>query len=586
MSSSSGARTMPATAGTSLVRDTIFAALPPRARDWALMAVAGLLAAAIKGYGYGYNDQALLLPFVKHTLNPSLYPGDILLESARTMQPIFWTVIGRAAQVVPLPALVLTLHVVSSALSLIGVWALAVSLFRNRTSANIGLLVLALSVPTAYALGLDPPRLIWPELVQRSVIFPLLLFALVLSLHRRLVLAMILVGLSVNIHPVSSGTVGLMILLGALFDRDARRSLPPASLAAAICAAPMVVGMAMRPGAVGTTAAESEQWLRLLRLRVSHHMFPLTWDSERWLGALLVLAIGLRSYLVVGLREMRHRTALVWFAVPLALWVPGFIFTEVWPVPAIIMMQFFRGTKFAMMIGLLYFTHHQVLRLSSGRTPQVLVGLLSVAAIPVMWTAPLAAPAVVLIPHMLVRGVLEDTRRAGRWPLRLAAAVLVLALGAGAVMAVRQRSGADWLSVWGGMPEQWRGVQVWVKEHSATDTTVLIPPLERGFRVFSERPVVGVLKDGGLHQNNPRLLSEWWRRMQDLGCREDGPTTIRCRNFREFSADELARLGRRYDADLLVTYRDHDLPWEPLYVNNHWAVYHLPGGRIAESTAN
>jgi hypothetical protein len=557
------------------VRDVIFAGRPPRGREWALMALCGLLALAIKGYNFAFNDQAVELPFVKYFMNPSLYPGDILFESVQTKAPFLWRGIALLAEIIPLPALILSLHLLTSALTIIGVWALAANLFRNRRSANLALVVVTLSVPMDYSLGLDPLRVVWPELVQRSVIFPLLVFAFVLALHRMLVPAMILAGLSFNIHPMNAGVAGLMIFAGALIDPKARRGLAMASVAGAVCALPILVTVALKPGSAGSAGPQAEQWFELLRLRMAPHLFPSTWALSRWLGAVLVLAVGLRSHLAVALDRVRHRTALAWFVVPVLLWLPGFLFTEVWPVPLVILAQLFRGTKLAIMVGLLYFAHHQVLRMGTGRSTQVVVALVALGVTPALWLEALPIAALLAVPHLLTRGPREADPRKARRPYAVALAGLLLVLAGGAGMAVKDRAEANWTNWWGGVEPQWRDAQVWVREHTPIDTMVLVPPKRKGFRFFSERPIVGSLKDGGPHENNAANMIEWWQRMQALGCTTRDGGGIRCRNFRTFSAEQIERLAERYEADLLVTYSEHDLPWAPLYDNGEWAVYDL-----------
>lgn len=564
-----------ATKRQSLLRDTFFANLPPRGRDWALMALAGLLAIAFKGINYAFNDQAVELTTVKHLLDPSLYPGDILFESMATKQPLFWQTIAALARHIPLEPLVIGLHLLVSALTIVAVWALAVNLFRDRRSANLGLLLVTLSLPMGYWLGLDPVWVVWQELVHRSFIFPWLLVALILALHRRLLPAMALVGLCANFHPMSAGVVGLMVIGGALVDRPARRRIPVAAVAAAVCALPMLAGIALNPGAAGASAAQNEQWYELLRLRMGHHIFPTAWEPTRWLGALLVLAIGFRAWLAVDREQLRHRVALAWFAVPLLLWIPGYLFTEVWPVPLIALAQLFRGTKFAMMLGLLYLGHHQVLRISTGVWTQIAVGWTALAVPVALWVASLPVAALAAIPHLLMPEPPPGRGKGGRWALLAGAAGLLLAIGGGAALNTYHRANSEWSNWWGGVGPHWKDVQIWVKHNSSTATTVMVPPEEKGFRFFSERPIVGDLKDGGPHQNDALNMIEWWQRMQDLGCEARGSDQIVCRDFRRIGADELLVIADRYGAELLVTYQDHDLPWEPIYSNERWSVYAL-----------
>jgi hypothetical protein len=303
-----------------------------------------------------------------------------------------------------------------------------------------------------------------------------------------------------------------------------------------------------------------------------------------WVSTALMLAISARAIAAAGIRRPRHRQVAAFIGAIVLLWVPGYVLTEIIPVPAVILAEPFRGTRFAVLIGLLYLGHHQVLRFSTGRTLQVVTGLSAVAIPVALWlSVPLAAS--LAVPH-LVTPVRDD--RAGspaRWAGNLAYAGLLVLLLVGAGARIVERAEADWTQWWGGMASTWSDVQLWVRDNTAPDAMVMVPPSEKGFRVLSERPIVGDWKDGGSHQNNPENMVAWWQRMQDLGYTATGPISADRRDFRSFDATELQDIAIRYDADLLITYSDHDLPWTPTYCNDDWAVYELSDPVGAPNTA-
>src|SRR5262249_11470885 len=84
-------------------------------------------------------------------------------------------------------------------------------------------------------------------------------------------------------------------------------------------------------------------------------------------------------------------------------------------------------------------------------------------------------------------------------------AVLWLAPRAYAAQRPRWESGA------------WRAGQDWVRTHSPRSAVLLTPPREAGFRVFSERTIVGEWKDGTQQYFDDAFVKEWGARMQALG---------------------------------------------------------------------
>jgi uncharacterized protein DUF6798 len=109
----------------------------------------------------------------------------------------------------------------------------------------------------------------------------------------------------------------------------------------------------------------------------------------------------------------------------------------------------------------------------------------------------------------------------------------------------------------------WRAAQDWVRENTPRSAVVLTPPKEAGFRVFSERTVVGEWKDGTQQYFDDAFVGEWAARMEALG---DGYSSL--------SDEQLLALAARYGASYIV------LPRLPprrglrlVHRNPSWAVY-------------
>jgi hypothetical protein len=115
--------------------------------------------------------------------------------------------------------------------------------------------------------------------------------------------------------------------------------------------------------------------------------------------------------------------------------------------------------------------------------------------------------------------------------------------------------------------EPWVDVQLWARENTSPTAVFITPPEKTGFRVFSERPVVGEWKDGTQQYFNDAYSFEWWERMQALGMNDF--------EFFSYSEEQLLDIGARYGARYLVFPKDRALRFRKLYENSEYAVHHL-----------
>jgi len=123
----------------------------------------------------------------------------------------------------------------------------------------------------------------------------------------------------------------------------------------------------------------------------------------------------------------------------------------------------------------------------------------------------------------------------------------------------------------------WRQAQDWARRSTPKDAVFLTPPREAGFRVFSERTVVGEWKDGTQQYFDDAFVREWGARMEAL--RGDAYPTL--------SDEALLELAARYGASYIV------LPARPIrpglvsaYKANGFAIYRAErapaGGTVSE----
>jgi hypothetical protein len=88
----------------------------------------------------------------------------------------------------------------------------------------------------------------------------------------------------------------------------------------------------------------------------------------------------------------------------------------------------------------------------------------------------------------------------------------------------------------------WRRVQVWARENTPRDAVFLTPPEQTGFRVFSERTIVGEWKDGTQQYFDEGFAREWDARMGELDPQR----------FPGLPSPRILELARRYGASYVV----------------------------------
>jgi hypothetical protein len=594
------------------------AALRPPVRIALALVLLAVASMEWKGYRFGGSNQSLQVPLLRHLMDPSLYARDPILQSFEGYASFFFHLLAPVARLVqPLELLYFVLYLTFHGLALAAIFALGQRLFARPAPAVVACLLYLGQVPS-----LGAELAYWPRLTHAHVATALLLWALYFHLSGRTRLAFALCGATFNVHALYSGYVFLMLAADHVFrrrERGARQAGIDVGLFL-LLALPTLLWIAGRhdTGPIDWWP----EWLQIMRERSGPHTFPLSVPAAVFARYLLLLALFGVALAVTPPPE--RSPALAPFATAVALLcTAGFLLAEVFPVRRVIEAQLLRSTKWLTVFILLYVARLIVSSWGAG-------GLARGAAIAVFAGLFLQQPAWLVFGLALylllpIHALVPETGRlalpvlltgglallavaiteAASFPERLGLQQLVLALsgvfekpavvaclvGFMLLRAASERSGPKaallaWTSVLGALAvalpmmyrdhrivvqgEPWNDVQLWVRDHTPRDAVLLTPPHREGFRVFSERAVVGEWKDGTQQFFSSPFTREWRRRMQDLG---GGTTPV----YDSFPPERLADLAARFGADYVVATAASALPFERLYANDEFAVYRAPG---------
>lgn len=115
----------------------------------------------------------------------------------------------------------------------------------------------------------------------------------------------------------------------------------------------------------------------------------------------------------------------------------------------------------------------------------------------------------------------------------------------------------------------WVGVQRWSYENAPTGAMFLITPDTGGFRIHSQRAIVGDRKDGAPGVFSESYAKKWQARMQELN------------SYNSFDEARFNQLKEKYGVSFAVTRKSHKLSFPIAYQNNGYTVYKLvPAGHL------
>ncbi|PIR20612.1 MAG: hypothetical protein COV45_05280 [Deltaproteobacteria bacterium CG11_big_fil_rev_8_21_14_0_20_47_16] len=126
----------------------------------------------------------------------------------------------------------------------------------------------------------------------------------------------------------------------------------------------------------------------------------------------------------------------------------------------------------------------------------------------------------------------------------------------------------------------WIDVQLAAARLTPKEAVLITPPYQLGFRMYSQRTIVGEIQDGCILPLSREFTLLWQPRMTDLGVenRRDIPALVKY--YRELSEKDVLRLAKKYNASFIVVESDKALNFKQLYKNDTYVLYALPTPKV------
>ena len=554
--------------------DPIAQRLSRSARQRSLLFVcSALISILLIGYHFGTFDQAVHIPFLKASVDPLLFPGDKFIEMRLTHYSYFWHFFQPFYGSGWLEVAMFVVHVLATCLTFWGLWELSWTLFHSPLASLFS--VVAFIFPH---LGFADFPVIEFSLLNRTFVFPFLLFAITLFLRQRYLLAFALLGLMVNLHAVSVNFVLAMLLLDCVieFRRIGVRNIVGGVCLFVIAALPVLL---WKMGASPIDLSLRGEWFSVVSRGALYNVFYLFGPYPHIYLATLAGFCSMAWFFAARSAAPSsglNRTVTVFMVAVLLVLAVEQIVTLGLPVTILIQSQILRIGFWGMVLGYLYFANllsrYYQDRSFNRAEFAVLAG--------VFFLFPVA-----IFPFFVwaLRKVVLATKRR-RIGMGLGLLVTLVGIYAGL-----------WsFQIWFpgiyvfARQTPWYTVQRWARDNTPRDAVFITPPhkwwfYESDWRVFSERRTVATLSELLEAAFNPDYISLWEPRFDALApgalerFRGDyfENVEITRQAFDSLPTATLLHVACDYGASYLVVEkpRARDLPL--VYANDAYLVYDL-----------
>jgi hypothetical protein len=476
-----------------------------------------LLSLFTSGYQFLYADSTAFIPIIKYYSDSSLYSKDEFIHSMSKLPLPFLMLLSVLSQIINLKWLFFILFLLVRLLFVIGIFNLAMLLFKNRFVGylatifvlDFGGITLGGSAPTDYVL------------TPRIITFALLIFSIYFFLKMKYFFSFLLLGLASNIHLKIAAALTLMYCFYFIIQRKkitkaVLYSLTPYGLLL-IPVLPSLFG--------DKITATTPDFLTLLRLTIPFEVFPFSLPLRAYLLFFLLVFMGSVAYL--SYKSRYNKDILILSAGILLLSLINILFAEVYPNQLIMRITLIKNsTVFLSIFALIYVANYMVSSIRK-KTLMKIPAMLGIIFVAFHFIYPLIAanPPNFEIPGMEVTS-------------------------------------------------SWTDVNAWVRENTEKDSLFLAPYDSSGFKALSERSSFLNKHTISQGEDDVAFASVALERLYDLcGSRDiDKANKANC-NYDNLKQKDFERIVNKYNIDYIITSKAVNLDFGKIYDNDDYIVY-------------
>ena len=499
----------------------------------------------IHGYQFGVSDQEIFIPYILKTADPSLFQNDILFTQPSANVSLFYSFFGFLIKYFNIELVFFIGYLVFQFLFFDGIYRLSRVIF-NRNLAYFSLIPFL--IPKF--IGGTATFTYDPFFGYRSIGLIFLIYYITFLIRGAFYKATTGAILGMLFHPLSI-IPNILILPATILavSKNKIKDLVIIILVLSISIGLMLWIFTVKANFLSENFSDQE-WFSIIRFR-DDYLFPSLWSVKGWLsmGLYLTLIFLFRKYL----KSKTKRIVSIFIGVALVISLTNYIVLEIFRIPLIAQFQLVRSSApiayIALAIAPLFLIYQNLLLKTLG---VIAFGALSLNLFYVF----LFATVLFILSLIFVEKQTRGTIPAKEIALIIGSIfILHLLLNFNSYKNFQQKIQ---------FPKQtndWIALQLWARNHTDKTATFLVPPDQTGFRIFSQRPIVGDIKDGAVVIYSPSYANYWRQLMDDL------------ENYHTSDEEEFANLQKKYQNEYVVTLKEHNLNFLSVYKNDSFNVF-------------
>lgn len=530
-----------------------------------------LVVISLYGYYFGTFDQSSHIPFLKKTVDPTLFPGDHFFDLRFSHYSFFWLIFIPFYKAGLLEVTMFITHVVTVYFTVWAVWRLSFTLFKNALTS-----LLATTTMIFPHFGFSGFPFFEFSILNRTFALPIELFALSWYFEKRTLRTFFVLGLMFNFHVISVNFLMAMILLDIVLRiKEFGFGRLIGHLAIFLLGASPVLIWKFSQSGVGLSA--DKEWFDIMDRGVFSHLFHFVSVQSPYINLVTLGGISTLVLFFVFIKS-RHKeytpsdSSMVHFVYAgIIILLVQLVASYMAPSAIIIAAQITRVGVFVVLFCYMYGAHY-VAQLLDKSKPHVFL----------TWVMGLIlsfSPLVLLVLYFL-RHKVENFKTA-RFLMLLMSAVYVISL----ILALYFKLWSPGIFIF---PQKYafNKVQTWAKNNTAKDTIFITPPekfwiYDTEWRVLSERSSVSTISELLEGAFEPDYIKYWRPRFEDVapgalaqfkGNFYDN-LDITKQAYYSLTTQDILQLAQKYNASYVVIEKPYVHVLPVIYENEQFRVY-------------
>lgn len=510
------------------------------------LCIISIVAIFIHGYQFAVSDQEIFIPYILKSANPSLFQGDALFNQSSAHLSLFYPILGFFIKFIDIQTVFFVGYLIFQVTIFAGIYRLSKILLKNEHLAYFSLLPFFL------------PKFVGGTATQtfdlffghRSVGIIFLIFYLSYLLEKKYLKAFVIAIIGFLIHPLS--IIPSALFLPVILLITSKEKIKDSLKIISVCLLLLIMSyMFLGNSFYNSLFIKDSAWYPIIKLRDSY-VFMTTWQLLGWAALFIYPAFIFLFYSKIA--KGMKKTTLIILMVSLVSIIFNLIILDILKFPNFAQFQLVRSIAPLAYIGLslsplLLIYDNKVLKISGAFAFLFLsLNLFYLFLISILIFS-------FCIYTTKDKKVTQPPRQA--FIITCIFIILIyLCLNLKSSFFLQEKlqfpkKEDDWISL-----------QRWVQQNTKISDKFLTPPDKTGFRIFSQRPILGDIKDGAVVVYNSKYAKYWYELIS---------TT---QNNDYSNGIKLLRQKNIYDFKYIVS-TNFNLNFQRVYINESYALYEL-----------